>query len=345
MNAAPPAQAYHLYVGVDIAAATLTAAWTALRGTPTRPKTYPQTAAGYAEFQRHLLASATAPEAILIVMEATGTYWVSLATTLVTAGFAVSVINPLQASAFAKALLRRNKTDAIDAETLARLAATLQPARWTPPPAIYTELQQRLTQRDALIELRQHVRNQLHALIQHPVVVPSVRARLEALIETLSEQIAELDRELAAALQQDQAWAAAAARLQTITGIGLVTTGWLLVSTLNFTLCETAEAATGYAGLAPTTRSSGTSVRGRVMLDHRGNGHLRRALYLATLSAARSNPVIKTFYERLRAAGKPPKVARCAAARKLLHIAWAVVTKEQDFDPEYRPRQQLSCAT
>src|SRR4029078_3626607 len=85
----------------------------------------------------------------------------------------------------------------------------------------------------------------------------------------------------------------------------------------------------------PHPRQSGTSVRGRTAIGHAGNARLRRALYLATLSAAQHNPVIHAFYTRLRAAGKPPKVARCATARKLLHIAWAVVTKDQDFDPGY----------
>jgi transposase len=68
-------------------------------------------------------------------------------------------------------------------------------------------------------------------------------------------------------------------------------------------------------------------------IGHSGTGRLRTALYLATLSAARFNPVIKTFYDRLRAAGKPAKVARCAAARKLLHLAFALVTHQKDFDP------------
>jgi transposase len=259
---------------------------------------------------------------------------------LVQAGFALSVIHPTQASAFAKALLKRNKTDAIDAQTLTQLAALLQPEVWIPPPAVYTELQQRLAQRDALIDLRQQVRNQRHALIQQPVVVDGVLTRMETLISTFNEQIAAIERELVQVLQQDAAWAASAARLQTITGVGLVTTAWVLVSTLNFTICRSAEEATGYAGLAPTVRTSGSSVRGRAMLDHRGNSHLRRALYLATLSAARYNPIIKAFYDRLRAAGKPAKVARCAAARKLLHIAWAVVTKDQDFDPTYQMSRQ-----
>jgi transposase len=126
-------------------------------------------------------------------------------------------------------------------------------------------------------------------------------------------------------------------RLQSIPGVGLLTAAWLVVETLNFTLTPTPEAATAYAGLAPQVRQSGTSVRRRAQLGHRGNRRLRTALYMATLSGARYNPVLKSFYERLRAAGKPPKVVRCAVARKLLHIAWAVVTKQQEFRPKPAP--------
>lgn len=139
-------------------------------------------------------------------------------------------------------------------------------------------------------------------------------------------------------MRQDDEWAVAAARLQSITGIGMLTTCWILVTTLNFTLYPTPEAAASHAGLAPYVRSSGSSIRGRAQIGQVGNRHLRRALYLATFSAVRYNPAIKVFYDRLRAAGKPPKVARRAAARKLLHIAWAVVTKDCDFDPHYAVR-------
>ncbi|MDP9314285.1 MAG: transposase, partial [Chloroflexota bacterium] len=218
----------------------------------------------------------------------------------------------------------------------ARLATAARALDATP--AVYTELQQRLTHREALVTLHTQVRNQLHALLHQPVVVASVRAQLEALSQHLTAQIAEIERELAVTLAQDAVWAAAAARLQTITGIGTLTAITILTTTLNFTQCRTAEAATAYAGLAPNPYQSGSSVRGRSRIGHTGNRQLRRVLYLASLSAARYNPVIKPFYERLRAAGKPPKVARCAAARKLLHLAWAVVTKECDFDPGYAQR-------
>lgn len=336
---------YRLFVGVDIAAATATVACLTSDGAPMCPFTIDQAAHGFATLQQRLLAGGCQPREVLVVMEATGSYWLMLATTLAQAGFAVAIINPAQAHHFAKALLRRAKTDAIDAQTLAQLAALLRPPRWTPPPAVYHEVQQRLVQRDTLLRLRTQVTNQLHALDQHPVVVASVRQRLEELLQTLTAQIKEVEQELKVALRQDAAWAVIAERLHAIPGIGFVTAAWLLVATLNFTLCEDAEAATAYAGLAPQPYRSGTSVRKREVIGKVGNGRLRTALYLATLSATRYNPIIKAFYERLRAAGKPMKVARCAAARKLLHLAWAVATKAQPFDPAYQTRHPEVAAT
>jgi transposase len=331
-----PARAHKLFVGIDVAAASVTVAWVTLSTSVSRPITIEQTATGFAKLHHHLTALGYPPQEILVVMEATGSYWISLATTLVAAGFAVSVINPKQAHDFANALLKRAKTDAVDAQTLAQLAAMLRPTPWTPPPAIYEELQQRLAQRAALIDLRQQVRNQRHALTQKPYVVAAVRERMDTLIATFTAQIGELEAEIATALQQDAAWAAAAARLQTITGIGVLSTAWLLVATLNFTLCPSPEALTAYAGLVPYKRESGSSVRKRPCIGHTGHAQLRTAVYLAALSATQYNPIIKPFYARLRAQGKSKKVARCAAARKLLHIAWAVATKEQPFDPHYQ---------
>ena len=97
-----PVSPYQLFVGVDIAAATATVAWLVPGGAPARPITIEQTPAGFAALERRLLATGHAPSAILVAMEATGSYWITLATTLVQAGFAVSVVNPAQAHHFAK---------------------------------------------------------------------------------------------------------------------------------------------------------------------------------------------------------------------------------------------------
>lgn len=342
---------FQLYVGVDIAAATAAVAWQAPAHSPGKPITIEQPPEGFASLHQRLVKTGAIPAEILMVMEATGIYWLALATFFARLGYAVSVVNPAQAHHFAKALLKRAKTDAIDAQTLAQLAALLRPALWTPPPAIYEELEQRLAQRDTLLVMRGQVRNQLHALEHNPVVVAQVRQRMQTLDQTIVEQIAQIETELAALVSTDeqeaaededhsvdQAWRRTLAKLQTIPGIGLVTALWIVVATLNFTLCSSTKQATAYAGLAPMPQESGTSVHKRPCIGHTGNGRLRTALYLATLSAARYNPVLKPFYDRLRASGKPDKVARCATARILLHLAFAVGTHLEDFDPNYQPK-------
>jgi transposase len=247
------------------------------------------------------------------------------------------VVNPKQAHDFAKALLQQAKTDPLDAAVLAQLGAKLLPARWTPPPAVYQEFQQRLAERDSLLGLRQQVLNQHLALLHEQVTVSTVVARQQELIATLDGQLAAVEAELKTLVAADTTWAASVRLLQTIPGVGLITASWLVVATLNFTSCTDAAAATAYTGLAPQVRQSGTSVRGRAQIGHTGDSRLRTALYMATLTAARYNPAVRALYERLRAAGKPPKVARCAAARKLLHQMWAIGTSRRPFDPTYQP--------
>ena len=331
MASSPVLPDYRCFVGVDIAAASFTALWTTDGQTRSQATTFAQSPTGFAAFQQQLQATNIAPDQTLIVLEATGSYWIALAVTLHEAGYAVAVVNPAQLHNYAHSLPRRGKTDALDAQVCLRFAGERKPTPWTPPPAVYHELRQRLVARDGLLAMRQQARNQRHALQQWPVTVVSVLTQLDGVIADLDQRLASLEDEIAAVLA-DGAWAASAALLHTIPGLGLVTIAWLLVSTLNFSLCATPEQAAAYAGLVPLQRESGTSVRGRAQLGHGGNGRLRTALYLATLSATRYNPPIKAFYERLRATGKPMKVARCAAARKLVHLAWAVVTKGQPFE-------------
>jgi transposase len=324
---------YCLFVGIDVAGATFTASWADKHGAErARPITLAQTPEGFAALQQHLQATGVAPQATLVVLEATGSYWIALAVFLHQAGYHVSVVNPAHTHNYAKSLPRRSKTDLLDAELLTQFAAERQPAPWTPPPAVYHELRQRLVARDALLAMRQQARNHRHALLQWPVVVASVQAQLDETIADLDRRIRTLEDELAHVLEQG-AWADEARLLQTIPGIGLLTAAWLLVLTINFSLCRSAAAAAAYAGLVPLDYRSGTSVHRRATIGHGGNARLRHVAYLATLSAARHNPTIQAFYQRLRAAGKPMKVARCAAARKLLGIAWAVVTKQQPFEP------------
>jgi transposase len=330
-----PKTPYQLYAGIDIAAKTFTSATCLPDEKPTKASSFEQNPSGYAAITQQLLKPGYSPAQILVVMEATGTYWIELATYLTSAGLVVSVVNPKQAHDFAGALGLKPKNDLIDAQMLARLAASLRPASWTPPPQLYRELYQRLTHRASLLEARQQFRNQRHALTAGPAV-EAVVSSLDSLIESLTARIKQVDHEIKEILKQDSAWAASISLLQTITGIGWLSACWLVVLTLNFTTCPNAEALTHYAGLAPVERSSGTSVRGRPMLGHGGHQALRAILYMAAGSAMRFNPVIKRYCEHLREKkGKAYKVARCAAARKLIHIAFGVIKSGKAFDPTY----------
>jgi transposase len=327
---------YEVVVGIDIAAVSATIIWMSSTQVPSAPMTIPQSPEGFARLHQALQTLPCSAGKTLLVLEATGSYWIALATAFAQWGYAVSVLNPAQAHSFAQALLKRAKTDVLDALILAQFGRACPPSLWTPPPAISDELSQRLGQRDTLLGLRQQVRNQRHALVQRPVVVASVLARLEALETTLTQQVESVEQELETIVsEQLHPWTETVIRLQSIPGIGLITAAWLVVSTLNFTICETVEQLTAYAGLAPMLRQSGTSLHKRPCIGHAGHRRLRSALYMASLSAAQHNPSIRPFHERLRAKGKPAKVVRCASARKLLHLAWAIGRSGTVFDPSY----------
>ena len=134
MTVAQAARTYELFVGIDIAATTAAVSTQRPGAKASRSFTIDQTPEGFNRLVHKLQAAGKEPAHVRVVMEATGSYWISLATRLVHDGFGVSVINPSQAHHFAKALLKRDKTDAIDAQTLAQLAMILQPEPWMPPP-------------------------------------------------------------------------------------------------------------------------------------------------------------------------------------------------------------------
>lgn len=323
-----------LYVGIDIAATTFTAAW-GTSSTAIGPAfEFEQKQVEYKRLINKLETTGYSLGQISVVIEATGTYWMQLATYLYRAGIQVSVINPRQAYHFAQANLQQAKTDEIDARLLAHLASSLRLRVWQPPSIAWEALYQRLVERDNLLEMRQITHNQLHALQQRANLDPAVEQRKHALVETINTQIKAIDQELAEWLQRSE-WAVKATYLLSIKGIGLISAAWLLVITNGFSTCEDAEQLASYLGLVPHPHQSGSSRRGHKPTGHSGHARARRVLYQAAISAARHTPPVKALYERLIAEGKPVKVARVAAARKLAHLAFAVATKERLFDPQY----------
>jgi transposase len=327
------AAAYELYVGIDIGARMLSMAYGKSKQSIGAAETVSQSKVGFGQMVRKLQATGCPSERVRVVMEATSTYWMQAAVALHKAGFTVVVMNPKQAHHYALSEAQQAKTDALDARLLAQLAADKALPCWQPSSEIWEQLYQRLVERDQLVERQQMVRNELHALRQRVQPDPVVVARKETTLEFYRQQIAQIDRELRDLLRHSS-WAALFRRISTIPGIGLLGATWLLVITNGFTTCETAEQLTAYLGLAPYRQDSGQR-KAHKPIGRAGHSRARRILYQGAVSASRFNPPIKAHYDRLIDAGKHTKVARCAAARKLVHQVFAIATKGLDFDPAF----------
>jgi transposase len=328
-----------LYVGADIAAERIQIDQFDRDSQQQHQLSIAQHKRDYAGLVKQLTQQ-VAPEHIHVVMEATGTYWIAFAEYLHQAGLVVSVLNPAQVKHFAQARLQKTKTDRVDAYLLREYGRVMEPAAWVPPPPICQQLQQYLNRRDDLILMYNAERNRLHALKHNPHALPDLLKPLQAHIASLRQQIKALAQRIQALLLNQHDWAAAVRRLRTVKGLGYLTIARILTSTHAFARCSTPEEAAAFAGLAPHVRQSG-KWKGHSKVGGGGHAALRQALYMAALSAARFNPRLRTFYTQLLQRGKLEQVALCAVARKLLHLAWALVVKQRDFDPNWPSQAQL----
>jgi len=254
---------------------------------------------------------------VLVVMEATGGYERLCADTLANAGYAVAVVNPRQARRFAGALGTLAKTDRIDAAMLAQYGAALNPQNRHKPDAERNTLTALMVRRRQLVAMA--AMEKQRADPKH--IDDHARQSIARVGAFLDSEIADLDAQITNTIAQHPAWRVLSSALQKVKGVGPRTTVALLTQMPELGTLGRRQLA-ALAGLAPVNRDSGTS-RGR-RFTQGGRTNLKTALYMAALSAARHNPDLKTFYAKLKEAGKPAKVALIAVARKLLIILNAI---------------------
>lgn len=269
-------------------------------------------AAGIAALLETLLARAPR----LIVLEATGGLETAVTAALLAGGLPVAVVNPTRVRAFATARGQRAKTDALDAQVLAQFAERMQPPARPLPDATTRELRAILARRRQLVEMHVAEEN------RRATVAASLRPRLEAHLAWLGEELSALDAALAATIARSPAWQAKETLLRTIPGIGPVVARTLLAQLPELGTLTCREAA-ALAGVAPLNRDSGRTTRHRSIGG--GRSGVRAMLYMAALTAARCDPTMRAFSQRLDRHGKPGKVTLVACMRKLLTIANAVL--------------------
>ena len=255
----------------------------------------------------------------LIVLEATGGYELNAATALALAALPVAIVNPRQVRDFAKALGRLAKTDAIDAYVLALFAERVRPEPRGLPDDAHQQLAAIIGRRRQLVEMLVAERNRLLLARQ------AVRADLRPHIRWLERRLGDIDGQIAMAIRQSPLWRAQENLLRSVPGVGPVTASAIIVGLPELGRIPRRQIA-ALVGCAPLNNDSGQR-RGR-RSTWGGRATIRGVLYMATLVAARWNPVIRAFYRRLRAAGKPPRVAVIAAMRKLLTILNAIIKNQ-----------------
>lgn len=383
------------YVGIDIAAEKhYVAALNDEREVVIKAQSFGEDSSGY-EKLFELLGE---PTDTLVAMEATGHYWKNVFAALAARGFSVALINPLRTNRFAGEELERTKTDALDAQAIARFAAEKRPATYQLPDEATQELRELVRLRDRLVqdigdqtrqlhrlvdlgfpELTKHVKElngelALSLLARYPTAKSfadvregelanirydgshfvgralaktlidaaklsvgahhgeAYRLQVEYACETMAllrRQLRRIERDIDAKLDAHEV----GKLLTTIDGIGPTTAARIIAECGDPADFRDAKALTAYLGLVPAIRQSGKRTGTRASLSKLGNIAVRAKLWMPTLIAVRKNPWLRVFYERLRAAGKRPKVALCAAMRKLVTAIYSVAKNRTPFVP------------
>ena len=299
--------------GIDVSKAFLDVA---VVGGPMRPSRFANTPEGQGELAKALACMSCS----LTVMEPTGGYEAAIACVLQLQDLPVAVVNARRVRAFAQSMGYLAKTDSVDARALAELAAVLvrkqdvQKFLLPVKDNSRKELEALMTRRNQLISMRVAEQNRLE--LAPARIQPSIESMLDSIQKLLDENDSDLQGQIGRHFQElDQV-------LQSIPGIGPVTSRMLIGALPELGHLDR-RAISALVGLAPMAKDSGGS-QGKRRIQG-GRATIRTTLYMATVAAATYNPVIKAFYQRLKAAGKPSKVVLVACMHKLIIILNAMV--------------------
>lgn len=296
-----------------------------LEGKKEKHKTFSNDQKGFKEMASWL--QSLGAKEVHVCLEATGRYGEKLSFFLHHQGFKVSVVNPTRIKASARSEGVRAKTDKVDSGIIARFCKAQCPSLWEPPSLEEQQLKDLYRCLQSLIEDKTKVSNRLETLEEkkgsHKVWTD--------LSKSIDEKIKEVEAQIKALLKDNETLGKKVELLETIPGVSQRTALAILAELPDVKIFDDARGAAAFAGLTPSVRQSGTSVRGKGSLSKIGNAQLRKALYMPTLVAKKHNPVVKEFCDRLADKGKAKMVVVAAGMRKLLHIIFGVLKNEKPF--------------
>lgn len=264
-------------------------------------------------------------------LESTGKYSSVIAEYLHSKEIKVSIVNPCLIKNFALSLGKRNKTDSIDCEVIARFCEVNQPTLWEAPPESVKALTELTRAIDDLKKQKQALNNRLEGRINK-----TVEKSLLKIIQSLEAEINELENKASEIVSDDEGLNNKKKLLMSIPGIGEQTAQIILSETKGEPeKFYSSRALVAYSGLNPSSRQSGKSLNWS-SISRQGSSYFRTKLYFPTLSAIQNNSLIKTFYKKLIERGKAKMQAICACMSKLLKFAYGVLKSGKEFNPNYQ---------
>ncbi len=325
-------------IGIDIAKQTIDAAILAPDGSvQTQLQKVPNNEQGFIR-----LLEAAAPDAdAQFVMEASGPYYLPLASWLYNMALKVSVVNPLVIRHFCKMRLSRTKTDKKDAVMIAQYGRKENPDLWKPQAELLSRLQQMQTAARGYEKSLTLLGNQLGALrfAKGKDIDPFAEQSFMETIAFLKRQQKEVEKQMRDLAKEH--FSDCYGSLLSIPGIGPKTAILLICVTDGFKRFSNPKQLLSYLGLSPRTEDSGTSVKKKAHISKMGTAALRKSMYVCSWSAKRFNKGCRELYERLLQKGKPERVIKVAIAAKLVRVAYAVASTHSTYQDHYRSKAVL----
>lgn len=274
----------------------------------------------------------------LVIMEASGPYYVQLASYLHNLNIKVSVVNPLKIKRYSQMQFHRAKTDKKDAEIIMNFGYLHKNdlTFWDPEPKAVNQLKQMRSALELSQKQMQQSKRQLEAFTATGFVDNTVKKALKNTIKTISNTIAKIELEMLAICKRH--YQSTYENLTSIPSIGNKTAIMLIAITDNFNKFEHYKQLIAYVGFSPRVYQSGTSVRGKGHICKMGKSQIRKLLYMCSWTAKKYNKRCKEMYERLKAKGKPERVIKVAIANKLLKQAFAIATSKEKYIENYQPK-------
>lgn len=298
-------------------------------------QTFKNTKEGFQKLQKWTIKLSLKDSPLHFVMEATGVYHERLACFLFDAKYPISVVLPQRAKNFAKTLKTKTVTDKQASKSLTVMGLEKNLDLWQKPDGVYIQLKQLTREREQLQKHQTVAKNQLHA--EEAGAWPSEKSikRLKCLLEVLKKQITETERDIKTIVAANPKLDKKIKQITSAPAIGLITAVTVIGETNGFNLIRNKRQLVSYAGYDVVEKLSGTSVHGKAHISHRGNRHIRKAMYMPALTAIRHTDHNKELFKRLVGKHGIKMKAVVAVQRKLLTLIYTLWKKNEYYDESY----------